>query len=223
MTLHLPAVRADGPPLDPTSQQARDWLTSELSKGIYHVEPTWQERLRAWVADLLSRADGTLAFPSWALWVTAALLLVGAAVAIAMVVRRESRSPHPVARSSPVLDEVGVDAATYRRRAAQAGASQDWSAAVLDGYRAITAAAVDRTLLDDLPGRTAHEVALDLASLFPSYQGQLAAASAAFDAVRYGERAGTREAAYAVLTLDDALARSRPAQPQTHQPLGGLL
>jgi len=68
----------------------------------------------------------------------------------------------------------------------------------------------DRTLLDDAPGRTAHEVSLALASPFPDHSVRLAEAANVFDAVRYGHRRATADQAGEVQRLDAELVRARP-------------
>ena len=91
---------------------------------------------------------------------------------------------------------------------------------MLEAYRALARAAVERTILDDLPGRTAHEVAVALGPVFPGTRARLAGAADAFDAVRYGRRPAPHAAATEVLDLDADLAGRRPVLPEPL--LGGL-
>ena len=110
------------------------------------------------------------------------------------------------------LDVPDVPAATLRDRARAAVARGDWDSAVLDGVRTVARAAVERVVLDDAPGRTAHEVSLALTTPFPAEQAALLAAADSFDAVRYGHRSATEDQARAVLALDERLAAARPAR-----------
>ena len=82
--------------------------------------------------------------------------------------------------------------------------------AVLDGFRAIAKDMSDRTLLDDAPGRTAHEVSLALASPFPDHADRLARAADLFDSVRYGHRRANADQAGQVQHLDAELVTTRP-------------
>jgi hypothetical protein len=84
---------------------------------------------------------------------------------------------------------------------------------VLDGFRGIAKGMSDRSLLDDAPGRTAHEVSLALSSPFPDHADQLARAGNLFDAVRYGHRHVGATQAGQVLELDAKLVASRPVLP----------
>lgn len=203
------------PPLDPTSAQAREWLEAELRKGVYQEDPGVLQRLWDWVTrTLLRTADGSL--PSWTIWLAALLGVAVVALVVARSVRAERRMTG--SRGAGVLDGPARPAAEHRAAAGAAMAAGDLDTAVLEGYRAIARSAVERTLLDDLPGRTAHEVSVALQPVFPPHAAGLAGAADAFDAVRYGRRPATPDAARAVLALDADLARARPVLPE---PVGG--
>jgi uncharacterized protein DUF4129 len=202
-------VRLD-PPLDPTSPQARQWLEDELRKGLYHEQKGLLERLWDWLMNLLDTTGGG-GFPAWTILFA---LLVGVAV-VGLVLWRSLRAEHRVGgpRRGGVLEGPARTAAEHRaaaRAALDAGAAET---AVLEGYRALARSAVERTLLDDLPGRTAHEVAVALGPVFPASARPLAAAADTFDAVRYGRRAATLESARGVIELDATLAGTRPVLP----------
>ena len=57
-----------------------------------------------------------------------------------------------------------------------------------------------------------------LGPVFPAYAGGLASAADVFDAVRYGRRPASTEAARAVVALDTDVAQARPVLPE---PVGG--
>ena len=71
-------------------------------------------------------------------------------------------------RREGVLDGPTRTAAEHRAAAGRALEAGDADTAVLEAYRALTRSAIERTLLDDLPGRTAHEVAVALGPVFPA-------------------------------------------------------
>jgi hypothetical protein len=108
------------------------------------------------------------------------------------------------------VDDKGLSAADYRRRAHASTDRGDWDTALLDSYRALAASAVERTLLTELPGRTAHEVAVSLAPVFPDHADALASAASSFDDVRYGHRRTTKAQAVATTELDAKLLRTTP-------------
>ena len=206
-------MRVDSPPLDPTSEEARRWLEDELAESAYVNDQGLLARLLQWLSerglDGPGGAGGSL--PGWTIWLAVA---VGVGILAVIIVRTVRWEHSPTRRRRDgVLDEEGLSATEYRARAAAAFAAADWSAAVLDGFRAIAQSAADRTLLDDLPGRTAHEVGLLLGPTFPAHRETLRAAADEFDAVRYGDRDSSREGARAVLDLDTALAGAQPVLP----------
>lgn len=198
----------DGPPLDPDSGTAREWLAEELSKPAYHTEPSLWDRFARWLVRLLEGNGPSAGAPSWVLGLILAGVVIALGVVLARTLRRDRR--HRAARPGAVLDDVRRDAAAYRRSAALAAERGDHDTQLLDSYRAIAAGAVERTLLTDLPGRTAREVALELTSVFPDAALRLTTAAADFDAVRYGGRQAGRDAAQRVSDLDGELARARP-------------
>ncbi|WP_299443162.1 DUF4129 domain-containing protein [uncultured Phycicoccus sp.] len=198
-------------PLDPTSDEARRWLEEELSSARYNAQPGLLERLREWLDRLLSSSpDGGL--PSVFLPVAIGLLVGVLALVLYRVLRREVGSSGAQAGSG-VLDVPDLPAAVLRRQARAAADRGDWDTAVLEGVRAVARAAVERVVLDDAPGRTAHEVALELATAFPAEDAALIAAADSFDAVRYGDRPATEAQARGVLALDDRLTATRPSRP----------
>lgn len=195
-------------PLDPTSDEARRWLQDELSSARYNAQPGLLERLREWLDRLLSSSpDGGL--PSVFLPVAIGLVVAVLALVLVRVLRREVGASG-ARDGSGILDVPDVPADVLRRQARAAADRGDWDAAVLDGVRALARAAVERVVLDDAPGRTAHEVALTLSAAFPAESTALLAAADAFDAVRYGDRSAGEAQARGVLALDDRLAAASP-------------
>jgi len=206
--MSLPAWPLDTPPLDPSRSEGRRLLEDELAKPRYAVEPSLWDRFREWVAGLFDTTGAGL--PPWIFAIVLALAIAVIALIIVLVMRPEARARRSRTEGG-VLDERGVDAAAYRKRAQTAVREGNWDAVVLDGYRAIVTSAVERTILDEMPGRTAHEASLDLSSAFPDEGDSVRASADRFDAVRYGHDRASEADGRAVLALDDRLARSRPA------------
>lgn len=197
----------DTPPLDPSRSEGRRLLEDELAKPRYAVEPSLWDRFREWLAGLFDSTGAGL--PPWIFAVVVLVALAVVALVVVMVLRPEARTRRSRAGAG-VLDERGVDAAAYRVRAQSAVREGDWDTVVLDGYRAIVASAVERTVLDELPGRTAHEASIDLSRTFSAESDAVRAAADRFDAVRYGHDRASEADGRAVLALDDRLMRSRP-------------
>jgi hypothetical protein len=199
----------DGPPLDPSSPEAQQWVRDELANGQYLTEPSWWQRLLEWLGSLFGGRSSPGLLPSWGVVLVVAVLLAVIALVVIRLVRPEAITRR-VSGSPAAVDDEGLSATDYRSRAREATARGDWDNALLDGYRALAASAVERTLLTELPGRTAHEVAVSLAPVFPEQADALASAASSFDDVRYGHRRTTREQALATTDLDTELLRTKP-------------
>ncbi|HEX8972600.1 DUF4129 domain-containing protein [Oryzihumus sp.] len=197
--------------LEPSPGQARAWLRQELTRPAYHHQAPLLQRIMDWLQEQWNRLfeQSQTSAAGWSPLVTA----VVAAAVIALLafvlprVRRERRLP---GRGAAVLTDPLTTAAMYRARVAAALAEGRFDDALADAYRALTREATDRTLLEDTPGSTAHEVALALVPRFPDEVDALRRAADRFDAVRYGERHLGRADAEEVVALDARLTRARP-------------
>jgi hypothetical protein len=157
------------------------------------------------------------ALPTWTTWMILALVLLAVLAVLAFAARDRWRTGalHAPADRGPVLEGPRRPAADHRSAARAALAAGDHDAALLEGYRALAVAALERTLLDDRPGRTAHEVALDLAPVFPDQAADLRSAADLFDGVRYGARPAGEQEARQVLGLEERLLARPPRLPGT--------
>jgi Domain of unknown function (DUF4129) len=196
--------------LDPSPAEARKWLSDELHRSDYHNP--WLDSALRWIVDQLTKLlDGAnkLANGGLSLVVTLLVALVTIALLVWVLpkVRREPVVGHP---DGAVIVDPTITAGSYRDLAARALADGRYDAAVLEGFRATAKDMSDRTLLDDAPGLTAHEVSLELSRPFPDFAGRLAQSANLFDAVRYGHRSATKDGAAQVLRLDSELAKARP-------------
>lgn len=172
-----------GVPVDPDRETAHRWLLEELSRPEYSTAPSLLERLLRWFQDLfdgLTLGEGR--FPL--AFVIVVLVVVVAAVAwwVAGPVRLTRRRR----RSVVVLDGDERTAAQLRDSADAAAARGDWSAAVLDRFRALVRSLEERVVIDERPGRTAQEAAHDAAVRLPAVAGELHDAAGLFDDVCYG-------------------------------------
>lgn len=200
-------------PVQPDPDTARGWLQAELADPAYHERVDVATLILRWLQEkweeLLAAADGRVSLgAAWA--VLAALALVAVVtwwVAGPLRRRRLARSD-----ADDVFGGDRRTAAEHRAAAAAAIARGDWDTAVLEGYRALLRSLDERALLDLVPGRTAHEGALDAAARFPDRLVELIAASAVFDDVRYGHRDAREADARAVAELDAALLAATPVR-----------
>ena len=131
------------------------------------------------------------------------LLLV---LGLALLLSRARRTARVARSRNAVLTDESVTARELRARAERALAEGRHADAVVDGFRALAVRQVERGRLDDLPGATAHEVAIAVGAAHPAQRQRVDGTAALFDSVLYGDRPATAAQASSVLELDDALA-----------------
>ncbi len=209
------AIRPDPGP-------ARSWLERELDRSEYRQSLT--ERFLSWLGDVWAALQASALGASPLSTAAAALALVVLVVLAVLVASRVRREPTRGPGADTALGTGHIRALEHRRAADAAMSAGDLDLAVVEGFRAVAARAVERGVLEERPGRTARELATELGPVFPSSAEELAAASTLFDRVFYGHRppaatgqAVTPSEAERVLALDDALRAARPA-PAPDQP-----
>lgn len=206
----LAALLPASPPLDPSVEQARAWLSDELSSAAYADDRSLLDRFWDWLNQQLSGVGGqTPAAPGWAMPVVLVVLALVVAAILLVAVRRSPAASRSGAAGG-VLDEPHLTAADYRSRAEAALARGDAAAATADAFRAVAASAAERTLLDDVPGRTAHEIGAALTGVFPDDAAAVRGAADLFDRVVYGRVGVDATDARGVLELDARLRATRP-------------
>ncbi|VXB03833.1 conserved hypothetical protein [Arthrobacter sp. 9V] len=199
------------PPVTPDRDEARRWAVEELSNPRYpDATPGWLEQMWRDFMDWLSSLDGgSGAGPDFAvpLMVLLALVLIVAAI---IFVRPRLNARRAKESGDLFGDDDTVDAAGYRTRAASAADGGNWSAAVVDQFRALVRSAEERDIIDARAGRTADEAAAQLGGVFGTAQAKLIDAAGIFDAVRYGEHPAARTDYESVRQLDAELLTLKP-------------
>lgn len=210
--LHRMALSRVQQPLDPSSEQARSWLREELAKAKYHAQPSLFERLQEALMRWLNGLGGGPGLPSWVVPVVV-IVVIGV---VALILNRVLRREPPGARGDgdrALFEGPATSAKELRASAEAALAAGDADAALLDGYRALVANGIERTLIDDRPGRTAHEAARDLSPVFPADADDLRHGADTFDAIRYGGRHTNTARAQEILELERRLRSTAPVLP----------
>lgn len=186
---------------------ARQLARRELARPIYQV-PWWQRVLNT-VTHWLDRLTG---HPSAGAvdWWSVVAVAVGVVVAVAAVrylaaTRGRSRRQQP----GGVLAGTRRSAADHRGEAARLAAEGDYTAAIVEQFRAIAVDLESRGVLPPRPGRTATELATEAAGPLPGSAAALRSAALLFDDVRYGGRAGTAAGYDSVRRLDEAIVATR--------------
>ena len=203
-------------PVDPDAETARRWAEQELADPIYHRGESLLQVVLRWIQEQLAAAQNALSTMDGrsAALVLGSVVIVGVVVTLLVVgpVRRSRRSQ----RSSV---EVFVDdnrtAAELRRSADTLAAAGRWSEAVLDRFRAILRSLEKRAVVDERPGRTAHEAAVQAAAVLPPCAADLHRASRMFDDVCYGDVEARRDDDAWLRQVDDAVQNTRPVAAAT--------
>lgn len=199
-------------PVVPDADQARRWLEQELADPVYHQRPSLWQRLLEWLEGLFEGVDGIpLGNVGTLAAVLGGLLLL---VLIAFLVTGPVRRSRRIAGAGSVLDaDDRRTAADLRASADAAAARADWATAVADRFRAVVRSLEERAVLEERPGRTAHE-AVEAAGLrLPAHAVDLRAAGRLFDDVVYGERTPHAADDAALRELDARVAATRPTLP----------
>lgn len=206
----VPGPMSVEPPVLPDADEARRWAVEELAKPEYRsAEPGWLDALWRDFLDWLASLDG----PSGLEGNIAAPLtgvVIAVLIAAAIVVARPRLNARTKKPQEVFDDDTSVSASDYRGSAAAAADRGDWAAAVVHRFRALVRAAEDRSILDARPGRTADEVARELAGVFVPEAQRLDRAARTFDRIRYGHGAAERADYEAMTALEASLQSLRP-------------
>ena len=194
--------------LFPDPENAREWLGEELARPEYQ-EP-FLERVARWFNELVeSVRDATASgggLSRLAALVLLALLLVGVAAALS----RLRANPTLPSSGTAVFSEPPLTAAEHRRRANTALQQQRWDEAVIESVRALASSLVERGLMPEQSGVTAHEISWRAAELFPDRRPRLETMSSVFDETRYGDRPADEARARAAVELEAELGSRSP-------------
>lgn len=190
-----------------TRDGARHAADRELSKGIYHrYDDPWPVRVFNWVQHWIGRLfdDVSKHAPGGG----GGALAVLVAVVVLLVALRWRLGPLRRAdrMSRSVLDMSAATAADFRQESIDAAADGRWSDAIIARMRALARALEETGELPARPGRTADELAIEVAAERPEASEATARAARIFDEVAYGHRPGTADGYAAVVDADDVCA-----------------
>lgn len=215
-----PVLRGDTPPLDPSGDEAQQWVLEELAKQDYQAaKPTLWDRISKafldWIGSLFGAPEGTGPFGlsvSWLTIVLLVLLLVGIFFLIFRFVGSTAKSSLAQADAVVFLD--GDERSVRELRAAAKAATDrgDFALAASEQFRAIARSLGDRTVIVLRPGSTAHHVEFQAAKAFPSDARALATAASVFDRARYFDKPVTEPEWRAVAELDTRLESLAPSE-----------
>ena len=195
------------PPASPGVEEARRLVREELDHPDYVA--TWWPRLTGFLAESIRSGSGTADLGPVLAGLAA---VVVALVVIAFLLRwRRARSRAPAATDRVFAEPGPRSAADHRDEAQSLLARGRHGDALLEGFRALAATAVERRLLLDTPDLTAQEVSRALARERPWLTVELRRAAVLFDEVRYGDRTPSADDVEALLALGPRIAETADA------------
>jgi len=203
----IPTV-AGGEPI--TRDGARAAARRELSKGIYHRDDEpWPLRAfnaaQRWLDHLIHSVSKHA--PGGG--VGALALLLAAIVLLAFVWWRVGFVRRTTSVQGPVLGGRARTSADLLREAAAAALAERWDDAVIARMRALAMAVEERGVVDPRPGRTADELAFEVASALPAAADAMRSAATAFDAVAYGKRPAGRTTYDVIVSAAELIDREQ--------------
>lgn len=207
-------------PVEPDASTARRWAEVELSDPVYQERPNLLQTVLQWLGERFADLRLGAADVDPLLAVVVLTVAAVSAAIVALVVAGPLRRARRDARAS--VDVFGDDtrsAAELRASADALAAAGDWSGAVLDRYRAVLRSLEERVVLDERPGRTAHEGAQEAGERLPDCAADLADAARLFDDVCYGDATADADDDARLRDLDRRVSAGRPVQAVTPEPV----
>ncbi|HET7310797.1 MAG TPA: DUF4129 domain-containing protein [Mycobacteriales bacterium] len=197
---------AGGGPI--TRDGAREAARRELSKGIYHRnDEPWPVRVLHAVQRWLDHLMHTVSRHAPGGGAGAVGLLLVAIALLAFVWWRVGLVRRTPAGDRPLLQGRPRTSTDLLREAEAAAVCGRWDEALIARMRALAMAAEERGIVDPRPGRTADELAAEIALALPAATNASRSAATTFDAVRYGKRDATRESYDVIVTAADLIDR----------------
>ncbi|BDZ42904.1 hypothetical protein GCM10025865_22030 [Paraoerskovia sediminicola] len=215
--VHLAPLLGADVPVTPAPEVAQEWIRNELARPEYGENQNLIGRFLDWLGQLGGDAPS---IPGSVLIVAVVAVVVAVALALLVTgrVRRSSRAP----AQSTVLEDDGRTAEQIGSAADAARRAGDWTTAVLERFRAIVRSLEERVIIDDRPGRTAHEVSGDARARLPQASAALEAAGALFDDVCYGKVVVGRAESDAMDACASSVAQARPRADRAARPVGAV-
>jgi hypothetical protein len=198
-------------PIEISREDAQRLARLELAKPEYtRQEESLVSRILNWIGERVSDALDAASGVSPLAW----LGLVGIVLLVVLAIIAIRRRTGALTRSTtdPLFEGRERSAVDHRReseRLAEAGA---YAEAVRERLRAIVRDLQERGIVEDLPGRTADEIARDAGAALPAAAGDLRSAARLFDDIWYGGRTADRASYDRMVEVERLVRDARPGQ-----------
>ena len=191
-------------PVDPDAPDATEWLITELSKPEYQAaKPTLFDRIAQAISDWFQSLELGSANTPPAVALTVIFVIVAAGLVVALLIFGLPRLNRRSRVTGALFGDDDARSAARMREAAQRAAQRgDYSAAVVEMFRAIARGLAERTIVTTTPGTTARGFAENTGLAYPALARRLADAAANFDGVRYLDRTASEAEYQAIAALE---------------------
>ncbi len=201
-------------PVDISREDAQRLARLELAKPEYtRQEDSLVARILSWIGERVQDALNAAGDVSPLAWF--GLLGIVLLVALAAVAVRRRTGALTRSASEALFEGRERSAADHRRESERLADAGAYAEAVRERLRAIVRDLQERGIVDDLPGRTADEIAREAGAALPSAAADLRSAARVFDDIWYGGRTADRAAYDRLVAVERVVREARPGQGGT--------
>lgn len=210
----LPLAELPAPTLDP--DQVRQVVERILARPEYREnEPGLLQQIFGFLAEWIGRLLEVILGAGRTGPLGLVVLLALVAAVTVLVLRFVSGVRRSAVRDAELAAGVGRSPQEWEAEAEEHEQAGRWGAALRCRYRQMLAMLAAQGLVDEIPGRTSGEYLAEAVANLPAAQADLAAVTAAFERVWYGNEPvggeGVREVAVRVDRLGRAARGRRPS------------
>lgn len=198
-------------PVEISREDAQRLARLELVKPEYtRQDESVVARILRWIGERVSDALDAASGVSPLAW----LGLLGLAILVVLAVVAIRRRTGALSRSSsdPLFEGRERSAEDHRRESERLADAGAFAEAVRERLRAIVRDLQERGIVEDLPGRTADEIARDAGAALPAAAADLRSAARLFDDIWYGGRTADKAAYDRLVEVERVVRDARPGQ-----------
>ncbi|WP_427018653.1 DUF4129 domain-containing protein [Pseudarthrobacter sp. P1] len=210
--LARPGPAALDAPVLPGADEARRELAEELAKGVYQdAKPGLAQQIWAAVQDFFAGLLDSLHSLDGSLGVLLLVALAAAVIGLAIFFTRPRLNRRNAAVAAVFGSGTVLDARAHRGLAAAAADRGDFAAAVAEQFRALVRQGEERAVIEETPGRTAHEAAAGMGLAFGPLAAALDRAGELFNGIQYGSMPAAEADWRWLAELDASVAAMSPS------------
>lgn len=198
-------------PVEISREDAQRLARLELAKPEYtRQDESVVTKILNWIGEKVGDAVNAAQGVSPLGWL--GLVGVGLLIVLAIVAVRRRTGALARSTSDPLFEGRDRSAGDHRREADRLAEAGAYAEAVRERLRAIVRDLQERGVVEDLPSRTADEIARDAGEALPSAASDLRSAARLFDDIWYGGRTADRSSYDRIVEVERIVRDARPGQ-----------